>query len=254
MQHVESLLGNRMPSFDPATLMKMADFDSKTADHLRDVYAVLALTIAAATAGAAAHLKFHFGGAGTGIGCFLALLYLGAGSSSSRNNFDNTRFGVLLGFGFLKGASIGGLVEQALFLDQSGGIVVTALLATAVVFGCFSCAAIFSRRRAYLYLGGILGSIVFYMFIGSLINMFLGWKLLNDVSLYGGLLVFCGYVVFDTQVIIEKASAGHKDVIKHALELFIDFAAIFVRILIILMRAAEKNKRNDSNSRKKRND
>lgn len=33
-------------------------------------------------------------------------------------------------------------------------------------------------------------------------------------------MLFCGYVVFDTQMIIEKASTGDKDVLKHTLDLF----------------------------------
>jgi len=37
---------------------------------------------------------------------------------------------------------------------------------------------------------------------------------------YAGLFMFCGYVVFDTQMIIEKASMGDKDVLKHTLDLF----------------------------------
>merc|ERR1711968_359918 len=112
-----------------ATLTRMADFDMKVGKHLQNVYASLCLTILAAAAGAFAHMNYHFGGGGTCMGVFLIGLYL----HSSRNpngNFDQTRFLALLALGFLKGASIGGLIQQALYIDTS--IVVTALLATAV--------------------------------------------------------------------------------------------------------------------------
>ncbi|KAF8379759.1 hypothetical protein HHK36_029208 [Tetracentron sinense] len=46
------------------------------------------------------------------------------------------------------------------------------------------------------------------------------------------LLVFVGYMVVDTQDIIEKAHLGDLDYVKHALTLFTDFATVFVRILI----------------------
>ena len=44
----------------------------------------------------------------------------------------------------------------------------------------------------------------------------------------------CGFVLFDTQLIIEKRRMGNKDFVQHALELFIDFIGMLRRLLIIL--------------------
>merc|ERR1712156_1294577 len=100
----------------------------------------------------------------------------------------------------------------------------------------------FAKRRSYLFLGAIIGSAMFYMFLGNLASWFLPSiaPFMLEVNIYLGLLVFCGYVVYDTQVIIEKAEMGRYNFVAHSLELFIDFAAIFVRVLIILMRNSEK--------------
>ena len=56
-----------------------------------------------------------------------------------------------------------------------------------------------------------------------------------QAHLYIGLAIFCGFIMFDTQVIIRKARMGDKDFIAHSLELFIDFIQIFRKVLIILM-------------------
>ncbi|KAJ1473897.1 hypothetical protein T484DRAFT_1834450 [Baffinella frigidus] len=62
------------------------------------------------------------------------------------------------------------------------------------------------------------------------------------------------YIVFDTQMIIEEASQPahlqRKDFVSHALELLIDFVAVFVRLVIILMRHADKSKRPQNNNRR----
>jgi len=76
---------------------------------------------------------------------------------------------------------------------------------------------------------------LFYMFLLSLVQYFVRSTLINNINLYLGLFMFCGYILYDTQLIIEKADRGSTDFVWDALELFIDFVAIFVRVLIILL-------------------
>ena len=58
--------------------------------------------------------------------------------------------------------------------------------------------------------------------------------------------------LYGMQIIVEKAENGDTDHIKHALDLFVDFAAIFVRILVIMLQNAEKREER-RDSRKRRN-
>jgi hypothetical protein len=60
------------------------------------------------------------------------------------------------------------------------------------------------------------------------------WVFINS-QVYFGLLIFLGYMVYDTQEIIERAHRGDMDYIKHALTLFTDFVAVLVRILVIMV-------------------
>ncbi|MEJ1872745.1 Bax inhibitor-1 family protein, partial [Escherichia coli] len=90
--------------------------------------------------------------------------------------------------------------------------------------------------------------ILFWLHFAS--SIFGGSVALFKFELYFGLLVFVGYMVVDTQDIIEKAHLGDLDYVKHALTLFTDFIAVFVRILIIML----KNSAEREEKKKKRRD
>jgi len=78
------------------------------------------------------------------------------------------------------------------------------------------------------------------LFWSSILNIFFGSTFLFNVQLYAGLAMFMGYILFDTQVIIESAENGNDDFSWDAMKLFIDLIGIFVRILIILMKMNKK--------------
>lgn len=46
-------------------------------------------------------------------------------------------------------------------------------------------------------------------------------------------------------MIVERCEAGIADPLRDALDLFVDFAAIFVRLLVIMLRNAEERKRRE---------
>jgi hypothetical protein len=44
-----------------------------------------------------------------------------------------------------------------------------------------------------------------------------------------------GFILFDSQAIVERAARGKKDFVSDALTLFVDAAALFTRLLVVLL-------------------
>lgn len=191
------------------------------------------------------HLLWNIGGLLTtfaSIGCTLWVL-------STPSYEEQKRVGLLMAASAFQGASIGPLIDLAIEIDPS--ILVSAFVGTAVAFGCFSAAAMLARRREYLYLGGLLSSgVSMLLWLHFASSIFGGSAAIFKFELYFGLLVFVGYMVVDTQDIIEKAHNGDLDYVKHALTFFTDFIAVFVRILIIML----KNSSEKTEKKKRRRD
>lgn len=68
-----------------------------------------------------------------------------------------------------------------------------------------------------------------------------------QANLYIGLIAMAAFVLFDTQMIMEKRRAGSTDAVKHSLDLFIDLVSIFRRLLIILTQKEEREQRKRKN-------
>ncbi|KAK2356340.1 bax inhibitor [Trifolium repens] len=208
-------------------------------NHIKRVYFTLCCAIAASAVGAFLHVLWNIGGFLTTLACFGTMIWL----LSTPPFEEQKRVYLLMASALFQGASIGPLIDLAIVIDSS--LILTAFVATSLAFACFSAAALVARRREYLYLGGLLSSgLSILMLLHFASSVFGGSIAIFKFELYFGLLVFVGYIVVDTQEIIERAHFGDLDYVKHALTLFTDLAAIFVRILVILMKnAAEKNER-----------
>ncbi|CAL9241512.1 unnamed protein product [Arabidopsis halleri] len=237
----DSQPGSRSWNYD--SLKNFRQISPAVQNHLKRVYLTLCCALVASAFGAYLHVLWNIGGILTTIGCVGTMIWL----LSCPPYEQQKRLSLLFVSAVLEGASVGPLIKVAIDVDPS--ILITAFVGTAIAFVCFSAAAMLARRREYLYLGGLLSSgLSMLMWLQFASSIFGGSASIFKFELYFGLLIFVGYMVVDTQEIIEKAHLGDMDYVKHSLTLFTDFVAVFVRILIIML----KNSADKEEKKKKR--
>ncbi len=230
--------------------LRNSGLDPVVSKHLRRVYGALLQVCGAAAIGSTAQMYLQWNNQFLGsMMVFASLLYfMYLPSHSPRRHY------AFLACGFSKGWALGPLLSLATIIRP--GAVQLALVGAATVFGALSVSATYAQRRQYLYLGGFCASALSLMSLFSLVAVFWRGLAMSDfylgLQLYGGLLVFSGYVLYDTSLIIEKAAIGERDYLQHALTLFVNLVAIFVRLLIILIRNSERREREER--RKRRDD
>ncbi|EDV96146.1 bax inhibitor 1 [Drosophila grimshawi] len=214
--------------------------------HLAKVYMVLASTTAATAVGSLVQMR---GILDLGMLAAIASLVLVLGLHFYKDDGKNyyTRLGMLYGFGFCSGQTLGPLLGYICSINPA--IILTALTGTFVTFGSLSLAALLAEQGKYLYLGGILVSVINCMALLSLFNMIFRSYFVQMTQLYVGVFVMAAFIVYDTQNIVEKCRMGNRDVVQHALDLFFDVLSMFRRLLIILTQK-EEQKQADRRKRK----
>ncbi|KAJ7561280.1 hypothetical protein O6H91_03G021600 [Diphasiastrum complanatum] len=248
MDAAAAFFENRSTPWSYDSLKNFKTLSPNVQRHLQRVYLTVAGALLVSAIGVYAHILLGIGGLLTSLGFIGSSIWLANTSSSAAE--EGKRLKLLAAAAFFEGASLGTLIQAVLSFDPS--IVVTALLGSVAIFACFSGAAVLARRREFLFLGGLLTSAVSAMMILQFSSMlFGGASFMYMVEIYGGLLLFVGFLLFDTQIIIEKADRGDRDYVKHALDLFVDFAGVFVRILLILTRNAGEKERKEERRRAK---
>ncbi|KAH8307078.1 hypothetical protein KR044_004492 [Drosophila immigrans] len=199
--------------------------------HLSKVYMVLASTTAAAAGGALLQMQNFID---LGVLAAIASLVLVLGLHFYKDDGKNyyTRLGMLYAFGFCSGQTLGPLLGYIVSINPA--IILTALTGTFVTFASLSLAALLAEQGKYLYLGGMLVSVINCMALLSLFNMIFKSYFVQMAQLYVGVFVMAAFIVYDTQNIVEKCRLGNRDVVQHALDLFFDVLSMFRRLLIIL--------------------
>lgn len=223
------------PSFSLNSAIKnlTSTLELPVQQHLKQVYTCLMLSTLTAAAGAYIHLftdlfSGNFLTSFAGIGCLLTLF----ATPDENGKNVKTRIGLLLGFAFFTGLGLGPLLDTVIRINPS--IIATAFLSTSLIFTCFTLCSLFSRRGQYILLGAPLLSTFTLLTILFFANIVIGSTLIFQAYLYLAFGVTCGFVLYDTQLIIEKRRMGDKDFVWHSVDLFIDFVNIFRYLLIIL--------------------
>lgn len=127
---------------------------------------------------------------------------------------------------------------------MSPAILSRAALYTCGVVGSLSYVGATAKNDKYLYMGGPLLAGVTVVALSSLAPMALplgmrGLAISEAISLYGGLAVFSGFVLFDTQKILQHARLAEegrmpRDPLKESIGLELDMINIFIRLVQIL--------------------
>jgi FtsH-binding integral membrane protein len=229
---MDRLFGNRVINY--RALFSFQPLGKDVQQHLKNVYTTLAMGLIAAAAGAWVHIFSRFLQAGfltsiAGIAFILAVYFI-----PHKGENVVKRLLCFLSATFFIGMSLGPLLEAVSVINPS--IIPTAFLGTSLIFICFTVSALLNQNRSFLYMSGFLMSALMVLSVGSLINIFWRSQMLFTAELYLGFAVFCLFVLFDTQLMVEKRRMGDDDFIWHSLDLFIDFVEIFRHLLVILTR------------------
>ncbi|KAI7908295.1 inhibitor of apoptosis-promoting Bax1-domain-containing protein [Cokeromyces recurvatus] len=217
--------------------------------HLINVYLTLAAMCAIATMS-------------TQVGNYLGLLSspissIGAVASASMFRFtmpnSRNRWILLILYSIFSGIALTTFVSFFLNWDPSGNIVFMALSSAVLIFLGFSLSAVMANRRSMLYIGAFSSSILSVLLWLSLANsFFIRSTSVFSLELYAGLLAFAGFVMYDTQMIVEHASAGLMDIPGHSMELFMDLYSLFIRLAQILLKK-EMDRENEKRKKKSPN-
>lgn len=194
---------------------------------LRSTYLLLSMTLvwSAFTAYLGTQVAFSLPlFLGAVIGGFIALFATLA--------LRNSGWGLVGIFAFtgLEGFTLGPVLSHYLGMANGGTIVATAAGLTAAVFLALSVYALVSRKD-FSFLGGMLFVGLIALLLASLVALFFPIPALHLTLSVIGVLIFSGYVLYDTSEIIR---GGETSCIVATVSLYLDILNLFLNLLRIV--------------------
>lgn len=148
-------------------------------------------------------------------------------------NFSRRTTGLnLIVFGVFSALTGATLAPMLLMLSvKSPGLPMAAGMLTGCVFGGLSLYALTSRKD-FNYLGGMLFAGIIGLIVVGLLLMFFNIPFLSSLYSLAGVLIFSGFVLYDTSNIMNRLQPNQA--IIGAIELYMDFLNLFLFILRLL--------------------
>lgn len=136
----------------------------------------------------------------------------------------------LFSFTTITGLMIGPMLN-AYIVAGAGMIVVEALALTTVTFVGLTAYVIFSKKD-FSFMGGFLMTGLIILIVGGVINIFLQNSMLQFVFSGVGVLIFSGFILYDTSNILRHYSTD--DYVSATVALFLDILNLFMYLLAFL--------------------
>jgi len=161
-------------------------------------------------------------------------LFVGIGLLLLTMVTSESALGLLFIFLFtgFEGFTLGPVFDQIMSHYSNGGsLIVSAFGLTTAVFAALS-TYVTVTKKDFEFLGGILFVSLIGIIIGSILAIVFGWSFAQLLISFISLLVFSGYVLYDTSRIIH---GGETNYIRATIALYLDFLNIFLDLLHILL-------------------
>ena len=140
-----------------------------------------------------------------------------------------------------------GIMSSPLIRSVDSEIILLSSISTLLIFTGFSAIAHFIKDETITVFGGFLSGLLSVLIVSGFIMLFMNQSDNTIIAyLLVGLIIFCGYIAYDTKLMYQRFREGQSDHYHHALNLFLDLINIFTKIVRLLKILSDKKKKTNN--------